>query len=307
MTKSVFYSWQSDVRAAACRTLIGNALERVVSQLASDETLNVDPVVDRDVQNVPGSPDIGATIFAKIDRACAFVADVTIVAQTQAGKPSPNPNVLIELGYAFKALGDSRVVLVQNTAVGGGPELLPFDLRQKRVLTYASAPDDSERATARRGLEATLEVALRAIVSQDESRAAPGLELTLDYRTRSQTPEIHHYELVATVRNVGTRRLEDWEVEIELPTPLLEPGVHVGIRVADRSDGVRSLFRAGSHTLRQPLRIGDQREIKIGYRVDAEIYRRRDELFSQTAVARAMVDGQQVAEVVRPMSELENF
>jgi hypothetical protein len=39
---------------------------------------------------------------------------------------TPNPNVLVELGYALKALGDERVIVVVNTAFGK-EELLPFD------------------------------------------------------------------------------------------------------------------------------------------------------------------------------------
>jgi hypothetical protein len=53
--------------------------------------------------------------------------------------------VLIELGYAIKSLGWSRIILVMNTAVGG-PELLPFDLKTKRVTTYEMAAENPERA-----------------------------------------------------------------------------------------------------------------------------------------------------------------
>lgn len=150
----VFYSWQSDIRpGAACRSFIQQALERAAAKIAQDESIGVEPVIDRDTQDIPGCPDIGATIFAKIDAAAAFVADVAIVGQTIAAKPTPNPNVLIELGYALKSLGWERVVLVQNTAFGG-PEVLPFDLRQKRVLMYSSAADAPERSTERRALDA---------------------------------------------------------------------------------------------------------------------------------------------------------
>lgn len=301
MTQSVFYSWQSDLRAAACRTLIGDALNNVVFQLASDKTLNVDPVVDRDTQNVPGSPDIAAAIFAKIDSACAFVADVTIVARTARGKLSPNPNVLVELGYALKVLGDTGIVLVQNTALGG-PEVLPFDLRQKRVLTYASAPDDSDRAPARRALETKLMTALRAIVSHKEEEN-PDVKLTLDYTTQSRTQEIHHYLLVVSLENTGTRRIDDWEVEVEFPTRLLVPGVDAGLVVPERSSAAMTFFRTSS----THLRIGDRYEITIPYRVDQEIFRDRTDLLGSTVVARTIVDGDQVAQVERSVSELNNF
>jgi hypothetical protein len=45
-----------------------------------------------------------------------FVADVTPINAGSDHRLCPNPNVLIELGYAVKALGWSRIVMVLNTA-----------------------------------------------------------------------------------------------------------------------------------------------------------------------------------------------
>ncbi|BAK65208.1 hypothetical protein SLG_05330 [Sphingobium sp. SYK-6] len=55
------------------------------------------------------------------------------------GKHVANPNVLIELGYAKKALGVDRVLTVWNTAFTQSRfEDLPFDLRGRRgPITYA--------------------------------------------------------------------------------------------------------------------------------------------------------------------------
>src|ERR1700735_754277 len=113
VSERVFFSWQSDIRAAACGTRIATALGAAAAGIAADETVEIEPVIDRDTESVPGAPDIGATILSKIDAAAAFVADVTIVGRTKSGKPSPNPNVLVELGYALKALGWSRILMVQ--------------------------------------------------------------------------------------------------------------------------------------------------------------------------------------------------
>jgi hypothetical protein len=79
MKLKIFYSWQSDTRAAANRTLIQTALEDAAHKLRDDIELDVEPVIDRDTQNVPGSPDIASTIFSKIDDSHVVVADVSIV------------------------------------------------------------------------------------------------------------------------------------------------------------------------------------------------------------------------------------
>jgi hypothetical protein len=73
VSATIFYSWQSDIRAAACRTLIHEALEGAASKITQDRSVGVEPVIDRDTQGIPGSPDIGAAILSKIDAASAFV------------------------------------------------------------------------------------------------------------------------------------------------------------------------------------------------------------------------------------------
>ncbi len=304
-TTTVFFSWQSDIRAAACRSLIQDALEAAARNIAQDKQLGVEPVIDRDTQSVPGAPDIGATILAKIEAAAAFVADVTIVGRTVGGKPTPNPNVLIELGYALKAVGWSRILLVQNTAMGP-PESLPFDLRQKRAIVYSSAEDAEERAPERRALQGKLEVALRGIVRVGSSAPQVEVELTLTRKDKRITSKHHDYELIASVKNTGNRRLDDWEIEVEFPTPLLDGTIHA-IKVDERSDAESTLFRLDGRRIGKELRPGDEQFVKIGFFVNNDIFWKRQELFERVAKARALVDGEIVAEVERQVRELQNF
>lgn len=159
MKRTVFYSWQSDLPAAGNRNLIEASLTRAIRAIALDGTAGVEPVLDRDTANLAGAPDIAHSILAKIAMADMFVADVSII-NTGAARPSPNPNVLIELGYAIAELGWENVVLVQNTAFGG-PELLPFDLRARRTVTY-NLPPVGDRPEARALLQGRLEASLRA-------------------------------------------------------------------------------------------------------------------------------------------------
>jgi hypothetical protein len=74
--------------------------------------------VDRDTQGVPGVPPIVDTIFDKIDGATIFVPDLTFVAKRIDGRPTPNHNVLVEYGWALKALRYARIVPVMNLAFG---------------------------------------------------------------------------------------------------------------------------------------------------------------------------------------------
>jgi hypothetical protein len=84
---------------------------------------------------------------------------------------TPNPNVLVELGYALKCHGPAQLVLVMNTSYGA-PESLPFDLRTRRVLRYSMTEDAAERAPERRRLEAALEDALRVVLADAAESAS---------------------------------------------------------------------------------------------------------------------------------------
>jgi hypothetical protein len=176
MPCTIFYSWQSDLPNATNRGFIQTALENAAKAIRDDDSIQVEPVVERDTQGTPGSPDIAGTILAKIEQCQVFVCDVSIINQTlkrgAQHRPTPNPNVLLELGYALKTLGLQRIVMVLNTEFGE-VELLPFDLRMKRVVRYAMKLDANDRSSERRELEKKLEEALRVIfesLEADQSR-----------------------------------------------------------------------------------------------------------------------------------------
>lgn len=163
MPDTIFYSWQSDLPNNTNRSFIHTALEAAAKSVRNDQSLRVEPVIDRDTEGVPGSPDISSTILGKIEMCQVFVCDVSLInIEAVKSRPTPNPNVLIELGYAFSTLGQDRVLMLMNTTFGE-PENLPFDLRLKRILQYSAAPEQSDRSQERKRLQSILESNLRTI------------------------------------------------------------------------------------------------------------------------------------------------
>jgi hypothetical protein len=177
MAATVFFSWQSDTPTKVGRNFLRKALEDACAAIASDAAVGEahrDLAVDSDTQGVPGHPPIVETIFNKIDSASVFVADMTFVAKRPNGDALPNPNVLIEYGWALKSLMHKRIICVMNTAYGEPSiDALPFDLRHLRwpfryeLLETAS---DEVRAEQRRKLTAFLTEAIRGCLG---SIAAP--------------------------------------------------------------------------------------------------------------------------------------
>ena len=170
MHQTIFYSWQSDLSDRTNRAFILDALEQAAQAVRSDASVGVDPVIDRDTAGVAGSPGIAATIFAKIAKADIFVPDVSLVTSHHAKRHSPNPNVLLELGFAMSQLSWDRVVMVMNTAFGD-PARLPFDLRGHRVVTYKCSDEPGTIKTGeQRALEKKLTDAITAILRERASR-----------------------------------------------------------------------------------------------------------------------------------------
>lgn len=107
-----------------------------------------------------------------------FVADVSLITPPSADRPAPNPNVLIELGFAIRARGWEHVVMVFNEDSGFIDDL-PFDLRGRRVISYRVKPED-EKAPERRKLEGQLAERLRQIFEH---------QLTTDAATQQRSIE----------------------------------------------------------------------------------------------------------------------
>ncbi|BAV06722.1 hypothetical protein SAMN05421788_11671 [Filimonas lacunae] len=140
MKRTIFYSWQSDLPSNTNRSFIESCLKEAVDQLTITPGFSIEMNLDRDTKNIPGTPDILDSIFSKIAKCKIFVADVSIINTETEGRKCPNPNVLIELGYAARVLGWERVFCFFNTDYAKVEEL-PFDLRQRRPILYSLKND----------------------------------------------------------------------------------------------------------------------------------------------------------------------
>ncbi len=164
MKKVIFYSWQSDLPNNTNRGFINTALEKAIADINSDDNFSMIPFLDRDTIGESGSPDISTTIFDKIDNCDVFICDISIVNSSCVdSRITPNPNVLIELGYAIGTLGWKKIILVMNEAYGR-IETLPFDLRGRRVLSYKIAEDTIDKAIERKKIASILKNGIKDIL-----------------------------------------------------------------------------------------------------------------------------------------------
>ncbi|HWE37669.1 MAG TPA: hypothetical protein VG406_13970 [Isosphaeraceae bacterium] len=187
---TIFYSWQSDLPGKHNRNFIESCLEAAITELNRDDELS-DFVIDRDTRSIPGLPDIGKSIFSKINSCSLFVADLSIINFGQRRteeRPVPNPNVLFETGYAFGRLGEGRIIGVINTFYGPIDEL-PFDLRPKRLMSY-SLDDSSIKKNVKDRLTRSLIDAIRLCLGETREEHNVRLTAILDlliYLTIAET------------------------------------------------------------------------------------------------------------------------
>lgn len=221
--RTIFFAWQLDRPRHANRDFIWDALTNAAQNAATDSQPELSPRPESDTQGVPGTPNIVQTIFKRIQECAVFVADVTFVGATDGGKKLPNPNVLIELGFAARSIGWERTILVMNSDYGPATEL-PFDILQHRwpiqysLTEHAPARDkqqvdklsgalsktlvDCEQFTLSRAAEraAVLDTACLTFIAHNAN--APYIEMPLPAKTMGQV-------LTGLEQNLVVRRLMD--------------------------------------------------------------------------------------------------
>lgn len=196
----VFYAWQSDRPARLNRHLIRFALNLAAKRISDDASVGIRVRIDADTEGVLGHVPVTDTILMKIAGCDAFVPDLTFVAATDSGKLIPNPNVMLEYGYALRAKSHAVMIPVLNTAYGP-PEELPFDMGHLRFpLQYRlpAAATNAERRAVRQGLTEEFEQILRQMIA-----GAPAQPGTAFPEATAARPPAFFFPLEAVIAAFG--------------------------------------------------------------------------------------------------------
>lgn len=114
MEYKIFYSWQSDLPHKSNRSFIREAIDEAIGMISKPGVVEDAPRVDEGMDGVAGTPEVATIMFQKIDTSAIFIGDVSLVGSTEPAdanrekKRVPNPNVLLEMGYAAARIGWSR-------------------------------------------------------------------------------------------------------------------------------------------------------------------------------------------------------
>lgn len=160
--QTIFYSWQSDLPKENNLNAIRQSLRTAINEIEHEiEEVRLD--LDEATRNTSGSPNIPLTIFNKIDQCDIFICDLTTVNNDSGdNRKMPNPNVLIELGYAVASVGWERIIMLFNTNFGNFPQDLPFDIDRHRATKF-SIKDKNDKL-GKNQLSAILRTAIDAVI-----------------------------------------------------------------------------------------------------------------------------------------------
>lgn len=130
MTYKAFYSWQSDKKDVSQR--IENALNNKFKEL-ENKGIYIELVKATD--GISGSRILEEVILENIKRCDFFIADLTPVTKhtTCDGKTKlvPNPNCMLEFGYALRHFTSERVIAYMQLEEDDNHYELPFDLNHR--------------------------------------------------------------------------------------------------------------------------------------------------------------------------------
>lgn len=139
----VFYSWMSDRPEEQNIKYISKVLVDDCKRL--EKKLGITIKIDSDSRGEDGSNSIEENVLKKISSCDLFVGDITPIFPLHTwqiwAKPTPNPNVMYELGFAVSSLGWSRCIMVWNSKYGDLCKA-PFDIRNHATVAYRKGKKD---------------------------------------------------------------------------------------------------------------------------------------------------------------------
>lgn len=210
MKLTIFYSWQMTTDVIYNKDFILECINEGVMVLEQEpEFRNVEFIIQNSTANAPGSPVVPTKINdERIPKCDIFIADLTIINRNYPTSlsaeqieelnktipPTPNPNVLIEFGVAYDAIGVDRILSFTNGTLGSIKEndhIIPFDIRLlKWPIEYKFSQNQLNKALAKTEI-------MDSFIERLRSTAI----FALQYRTEKHHPFLNWEQLNDYLQN----------------------------------------------------------------------------------------------------------
>ncbi len=240
-------------------------------------------------------------IFAAIHRCVGFIA--VMHHRGRIGPPDSlvRASVWIEQEIAIAAF--VRAVLGKNIEVAAFTEqgVVLEGVRKQLLLNPKEFTENEE-------VVANLRLILPAWQTPEAVQPAERLDLALEYEKKNITQKCHDYQLVVLLTNRGNQPVDDWHVDVEFPTDILEHPEKNQHFVGTRSTGTHSFFRVKQFDHGTKIFPGDTlRAITIQYFIDNQTFLRKGDLFQKTVRATLYSKGMKPKVAEKSVSQLQVF
>lgn len=219
MGYKVFFAYQTDTEDKFNKGFIHQAALNAIQKL-KDEGYDVE--FDYGFNKTSGNPILINEMLKKNDEADLVLVDLTFTSsksgfgvpkfnvlghtiqkyKIEEDKFSPNPNVLLETGYAWSGKGQYRTLTVMNTAFGARSEL-PVDLKSFRwpIDYHLNEANYQDRKNVRKKLTEDL---YKAFKNSLDSEASYQIEKWSPFKINTQLKSQHSYpfKLNPEIKNV---------------------------------------------------------------------------------------------------------
>jgi hypothetical protein len=141
-----------------------------------------------------------------------------------------------------------------------------------------------------------------------EPEEASEVDVDIVYDKVKITGERHDYRLVVLLTNRGKETIDDYHVDLEFPTSLIEKPEEEYHYEGTRSTEKRSFFRATRQQIGRSIFPGDTlRVITLPYYIDDDIYFNRHYLLKENARAVIYSKGREPMSLEKSISQLQNY
>lgn len=149
----------------------------------------------------------------------------------------------------------------------------------------------------------------RSIPFQGEIKSESATEISISYKKIKIESERHDYQLLIELKNKSSVPLEDYHVDVVIPSRIIENPEEQPLIVRDRSSHTESFFRFNNNDLHlRNVMPGDSSVVMaFNYYMTHDIYSNRGDLFDQLVRATLYHYGFQPLTVEKAIKDLQIF
>jgi len=244
---------------------------------------------------------LSKNIFRTLNQSAGLIAVMHKRGQVNPPGDMFRASVWVEQEIAIAAFLNSALGKHINVAVYIQPGITLEGVRQQLLLNPKVFKENDD-------VLENLSLILPSWKAPAEPEEALEADIGIEYEKIKVTGERHNYRLIVLLTNRGKEPIDEYHVDLEFPTGLIEKTKEEYHYVSIHSTDKRSFFRATRQQIGRSILPGDTlRVLNIPYYVDEGIYFNKNDLLKENVKAVMYSKGKEPVSSVKSISQLQIF